>query len=86
MTTALLHNCEAFGEKVPDGLESLYFTLIKSSLGVRKSTANDLVLVEAGLIDLKAMIHYNMVSCTGVTSTDLKMHWISVISIVGVTA
>ena len=57
VTSALLHNCEAFGDKVPDDLERLYFILIKSALGVRKSTANDLVLVESGLLNLKGMIH-----------------------------
>ena len=57
VTSALLHNCEAFGERVPDDLERLYFILIKSALGVRKSTANDLVLVESGLLSLKGMIY-----------------------------
>ena len=56
VTSALLHNCEAFGGNIPDGLESLYFTLIKSSLGVRKNTANDLVLIESGLLNLQGMI------------------------------
>ena len=56
VTSALLHNCEAFGNIIPSDLESLYFTLIKSSLGVRKSTANDLVLVESGLLSLRGMI------------------------------
>ena len=52
----LLHNCEAFGERVPDDLERLYFILIKSALGVRKSTANDLILIESGLVSLKGRI------------------------------
>ena len=56
VTSALLHNCEAFGDCMPDELESLYFTLIKSALDVRKSTANDLVLIESGLLNIKAVI------------------------------
>ena len=57
VTSALLHNCEAFGSKFPEDLERLYFSLIKSALGVRKNTANDLVLVEPGLLNLKGMIY-----------------------------
>ena len=57
VTSALLHNCEAFGDLIPDDLERIYFSLIKSALGVRKSTANDLVLIESGLLTLKGMIH-----------------------------
>ena len=56
VTPALLHNCEAFGDAMPEELESLYFTLIKVALGVRKSTANDLVLIESGLLNIKAVI------------------------------
>ena len=56
VTSTLLHNCEAFGDCMPEQLESLYFTLIKSALGVRKSTANDLALIEAGLLNIKAVI------------------------------
>ena len=54
--SALPHNCEAFGDSIPDDLESLYYTLIKAALGVRKSRANDLVLLESGLVSLKGRI------------------------------
>ena len=56
VASALLHNCEAFGDSIPDDLESLYYTLIKAALGVRKNTANDLVLIESGLVSLKGRI------------------------------
>ena len=56
VTSTLLHNCEAFGDCMPEELESLYFSLIKSALGVRKNTANDLVLIETGLLNIKAVI------------------------------
>ena len=32
VTTTMLHNCEAFGDCLPDDLESLYYTLIRSAL------------------------------------------------------
>ena len=51
-----LHNCEAFGHKTPKDLETQYFKLIKSTLGVRQSTPNLLVLIETGLLPLNAII------------------------------
>ena len=56
VTSTLLHNCEAFGDCVPEQLESLYYTLIKTALGVRRSSANDLALVESGLLSIKGVI------------------------------
>ena len=56
VTSSLLHNCEAFGPKIPKNLESTYYSLIKSCLGVRTSTPNKLALVESGMPTLKAMI------------------------------
>ena len=49
VTSSLLHNCEAFGPKIPKNLESTYYSLIKSCLGVRTSTPNKLALVESGM-------------------------------------
>ena len=48
--TSALHNCEAFGHKTPKDLETQYFKLIKSTLGVRQSMPNLLVLIETGLL------------------------------------
>ena len=56
VTSSLLHNCEAFGSKIPKQLESTYYSLVKSCLGVRTSTPNKLALVESGMPTLKAMI------------------------------
>ena len=56
VTTTLLHNCEAFGAKIPKGLETLYFKLIKSALNVRPNTPNFVVLIESGLLPIKALI------------------------------
>ena len=56
VTSALLHNCEAFGPTVPKQLESTYFSLIKACLGVRVSTPNKLVLIESGMPTLESMI------------------------------
>ena len=55
--SALLSNCETFGKSIPKELESLYLTLIKSCLGVRRSVPNKLALMESGLPSLKALIY-----------------------------
>ena len=57
VTSSLLHNCEAFGPKLPKQLESTYYSLIKACLGVRISTPNKLVLIESGMPTLKSMIY-----------------------------
>ena len=54
--SSLLHNCESFGNKVPKDLENQYFKLIKSTLGVRQSTPNLILLIESGLLPLHAII------------------------------
>ena len=54
--SSLLHNCETFADKIPDGLENYYFQMIKACLSVRNSTPNKLVLVESGMPTLKSMI------------------------------
>ena len=54
--SSVLHNCEAFGYKTPKDLEIQYYKLIKSTLGVRQSTPNLLVLIESGLLPLEAII------------------------------
>ena len=53
---SVLHNCEAFGYKTPKDLETQYYKLIKATLGVRQSTPNLIVLIESGLLPLKAII------------------------------
>ena len=55
--TTLLYNCETFGHKLPDGLEELYFKLLKATLNVRQSTPNSIILVEAGFLPLKALVY-----------------------------
>jgi hypothetical protein len=56
VASSLLHNCETFGSKVPKALETTYYSLIKSCLGVRSNTPNLLVLVESGMPSLESMI------------------------------
>ena len=53
---SLLHNCETFSYSIPQDLENQYHKLIKCTLGVRQSTPNLLVLIESGLLPLKALI------------------------------
>jgi hypothetical protein len=53
---SLLHNCEAFGDKVPKSLESVYHKLIRTALRVRTNTPTLLLYVESGLLPIKALI------------------------------
>ena len=57
VASSLLHNCEAFGSKVPKQLETIYFSLIKCCLGVRSNTPNKLVLIESGMPTLETLIY-----------------------------
>ena len=52
----LLYNCEAFGKDIPKELENQYFKLLKAALDVRINTPNDLVLIECGMLPLKAFV------------------------------
>ena len=56
VTSTLLYNCEAFGNDLPKGLESLYFKLIKSALNVKPNIPNEIVLIESGLLPLRALV------------------------------
>ena len=56
-TITLLYNCEAFGHRIPQGLEELYHKLIKATLNVRQSTPNALAIIESGLLPLHALIY-----------------------------
>ena len=53
----LLYNCETFGKNVPKELNKYYFSLMKSAIGVRKSTPNDNVLIECGFLPLEALVY-----------------------------
>ena len=55
--SVLLHNCETFADKIPGDLKTMYISLIKSSLGVRKNTPNLLVLLESNMRPLESMIY-----------------------------
>ena len=54
---SLLHNCETFGDYLPKDLEPTYIKLLKSCFNVRTSTTNLLVLIESGLLPIKAVIY-----------------------------
>ena len=56
VTSTLLHNCETFGPKLPKGIETLYFQLIKSAMNVRPNTPNFIVLIESGLLPIRALV------------------------------
>ena len=58
----VLYNCETFGKTIPKELSKCYFSLIKSALGVRKSTPNDIVLIECGFLPLEALVYGRQLS------------------------
>ena len=53
---SLLYNCETFGDKLPDGLGTIYNKLIRCALNVRSNTPTYLLYIEAGLLPIKALI------------------------------
>ena len=55
VVSSLLHNCETFGG-CPKEIEKLYYKMIKATLDVRPSTLNNTVLIESGLLPIKAII------------------------------
>ena len=54
--STLLYNCETFGPELPKDLEKLYHKLIKSAMNVRPNTPDKIVLIESGLLPLRALV------------------------------
>ena len=54
--TTLLHNCEAFGPRIPKGLEEMYFKMLRAALGVRHNCPKLTALIEGGCLPLKCLI------------------------------
>ena len=54
--STLLYNCETFGPKVPEGLEQLYYKMLRAALGVRSNCPKLLILIEAGCLPLACLI------------------------------
>ena len=57
VTNALLYNCEAFGPSIPDGLEQMYYRMLRAALGVRTNCPNLTLLVEKGFLPLQCMVY-----------------------------
>jgi hypothetical protein len=53
---ALLHNCEAFGPKIPEGLEQIYYKMIRAALGVRSNVSKLTLMVESGCLPIECLI------------------------------
>ena len=53
----ILYNCETYGNEIPGELETAYFKLIKAAVGVRNNTPNDIILIECGLLPLRAIVY-----------------------------
>ena len=47
---------KGLANKTPKDLETQYYKMIRSTLGVRQSTPNLILLIESGLLPLKAII------------------------------
>ena len=54
--SSLLHNCEAFGNVIPSGLESTYVKMLKCCFNVRSNVPNDILYIESGFLPIKAII------------------------------
>ena len=54
--SALLYNCETWGNASINNLEKKYIAALKYMLGVRKQTCNEFPFVELGLLSLKTSI------------------------------
>ena len=54
--STLLYNCETFGPELPKHLDKLYIKLIKSAMNVRPNVPDEIVLIESGLLPLRALI------------------------------
>ena len=55
--STLLYNCETWGPNIPDGVEEMYFKMLRAALGVRSNCPNLTVLIEAGCLPLQCLIH-----------------------------
>ena len=54
--STLLYNCETFGPYIPEGLEALYYKMLKVALGVRPNCPNMIVMIESGCLPLECII------------------------------
>ena len=53
---SVLYNCEAFGPRLPDKLETMYNKLIRTALQVRTSTPALILYIESGLLPIWALV------------------------------
>ena len=56
VVTTLLYNCETFGHMIPAGIEEIYMKLIKAAMNARQGAPNSILLIESGLLPIKALI------------------------------
>ena len=53
---SLIHNCEAFGDKIPKSLEATYHKLIRTAIRVRTNTPVLLMYIESGMLPIRPLI------------------------------
>ena len=56
LTTKLLYGCESWLNEDYKAIEGLYMSALKSLLGVRKQTPNEIVLTECGMTEVKDLV------------------------------
>ena len=56
VTNSVLYNCEAFGSRLPNKLETIYNKLIRTALQVRTSTPALILYIESGLLPIRALM------------------------------
>ena len=56
VTSAVLHNCESWGDANLDALEALYKKSLKYMLGVRKTVCNEFPYIELGRPTIKSLV------------------------------
>ena len=56
VTNSVLYNCEAFGPRLPDKLETIYNKLIRTAVQVRSSTPALILYIESGLLPIRALM------------------------------
>ena len=54
--SALLYNCETWGPQIPEGLEQIYYKMLRAALGVRNNCPSLIVLIESGCFTLQCLI------------------------------
>lgn len=70
--SSVLNNCEAFGPRLPDKLETIYNKLIRTALQVRTNTPALILYIESGLLPIRALVEARQYKYFGRFQDSLK--------------